>query len=307
MAEEEENPEIWEIEEKEKKKKEEKKKEVKKEEKEAGEEVPEEEVKLKKIVYKKIRCNLWRTRLHSEVLGIYQSLKYQAKTRYYAKDFDTEGVVEIDGEKKYIIAYNKEDWEEGKPEERRLILRMFTILEEKMGVGKGGNFKGGIEFSILHSLVQSTEIRFPAPVFFIQTPRTTNLPRLVRGHRFIGTRWTFPLLPEEKGDALQMIVAKGTIGMGNDYNIFLGKKKIGRVDHQRVTKDVEIEIYDEDYANDKTFVEYLTLFGTVCFFMKEAYKIVKNFSKDMKDTGTSAYLPPKMEMDLFKNPRMIRR
>ena len=291
----------------EKKEKEEKKEEKKKDEKEAEEEVVEEEVKLKKIVYKKIRANLWRTRLHGEELGIYQSLKYQAKTRYYAKDFDTEGVVEIDGEKKYIIAYNKEDWEEGKPEERRLILRMFTILEEKMGVGKGGSFKGGVEFSILHSLVQSTEIRYPAPVFFIQTPRTTNLPRLVRGHRFIGTRWTFPLLPEEKGDALQMIVAKGTIGMGNDYNIFLGKKKIARVDHQRVTKDVEIEIYDEDYAKDKTFVEYLTLFGIVCFFMKEAYKIVKNFLKDMEETGTSAYLPPKMEMDLFKNPRMIRR
>ncbi|MHA1468806.1 MAG: hypothetical protein ACTSP6_12120, partial [Promethearchaeota archaeon] len=87
-------------------KKEEKKKEEKKEDKEAEEEVPEEKVKLQQIVYKKIRANLWRTRLHGEELGIYQSLKYQAKTRYYAKDFDTEGVVEIDGEKKYIIAYN---------------------------------------------------------------------------------------------------------------------------------------------------------------------------------------------------------
>ena len=292
----------------EKEEKEEKKKEVKKEEKKKEEKADEEEVvKPKKIVYKKIRCNLWRTRLHGEELGIYQSLKYQAKTRYYAKDFDTEGVIEIDGEKKYIIAFNKEDWEEGKPEERRLILRLFTIMEEKMGIGKGGSFKGGVEFSILHSLVQSTEIRYPAPVFFIQTPRTTNLPRLVRGHRFIGTRWTFPLLPEEKGDALQMIVAKGTIGMGNDYNIFLGKKKIARVDHQRITKDVEIEIYDEDYAKDKTFVEYLTLFGIVCFFMKEAYKIIKHFLKDMEETGTSQYKVPKMEIDLFKNPRMIRR
>lgn len=267
----------------------------------------EEPVKIKKIVYKKIRCNLWRTRLHGEELGIYQSLKYQAKTRYFAKDFDIEGIVEIDGEKKYIIAFNKDDWEEGKPEERRLILRLFTILEEKMGVGKGGTFKGGIEFSILHSLVQSTEIRYPAPVFFLQTPRTTNLPRLVRGHRFIGTRWTFPLLPEEKGDALQMVVAKGIVGFGNDYNIFLGKNKIAKVDHQRVTKDVEIEIYDENYAKDKTFILYLTLFGCVCFFMKEAYKIVKRFDKEIKNSGTSDYRPPKMEMDLFKNPRMIRR
>ncbi len=283
-------------------------KEKKPEKAEAKEKEEEEEpVKIKKIVYKKIRCNLWRTRLHGEELGVYQSLKYRAKTRYFAKDFDIEGVVEIDGEKKYIIAFNKEDWEEGKPEERRLILRLFTILEEKMGVGKGGTFKGGIEFSILHSLVQSTEIRYPAPVFFLHTPRTTNLPRLVRGHRFIGTRWTFPLLPEEKGDALQMVVAKGIVGFGNDYNIFLGKNKIAKVDHQRITKDVEIEIYDENYAKDKTFIRYLTLFGCVCFFMKEAYKIVKRFDKEIKISGTSDYRPPKMEMDLFKNPRMIRR
>ncbi|MBA7703092.1 hypothetical protein ES703_111874 [subsurface metagenome] len=176
-----------------------------------------------------------------------------------------------------------------------------------MGVGKGGTFKGGVEFSILHSIVQSTEIRYPAPVFFIQTPRTTNLPRLVRGHRFIGTRWTFPLLPEEKGDRLQMVVAKGIIAPGNDYNILIGKKKVAKVDHQRITKDVEIEIYDEEYAKDKVFVEYITLFGCVCFFMKDAYKIVKHFVKDVEDTGTSDYEPPKQEMTLFKNPRMIRR
>lgn len=275
--------------------------------KETEEEAPIEEPKPKKMVYKKIRCNLWRTRLHGEELGIYQALKYQAKTRYFAKDFDIEGVVEIDDEKKYIIAFNKTDWEEGEPEEKRLTLRLFTIMEEKMGVGKGGTFKGGIEFSILHSLVQSTEIRYPAPVFFIQTPRTITLPRIVRGHRLIGTRWTFPLLPEEKGDQLQMVVAKGIIAPGNDFNLMIGKKKIARVDHQRITKDVEIEIYDEDYANDKVFVEFLTLFGCVCFFMKDAYKIVKRFLRGMKETGTSEYQPPKQEMDLFKNPRMIRR
>jgi len=274
----------------------------------APEAATEEPPKPKKIVYKKIRCNLWRTRLHGEELGIYQALKYQAKTRYFAKDFDIEGVVEIDGEKKYIIAFNKDDWEESKdPADRRLILRLFTIMEEKMGVGKGGTFKGGVEFSILHSIVQSTEIRYPAPVFFIQTPRTTHLPRLVRGHRFIGTRWTFPLLPEEKGDQLQMVVAKGVIAPGNDFNIMVGKKKVAKVDHQRITKDVEIEIYDEEYAKDKVFVEYITLFGCVCFFMKDAYKIVKHFVKDVQDTGTSDYEPPKQEMTLFKNPRMIRR
>ena len=275
--------------------------------KETVEEAPTEEAKPKKMVYKKIRCNLWRTRLHGEELGIYQALKYQAKTRYFAKDFDIEGVVEYDGEKKYIIAFNKQDWEEGAPEERRLTLRLFNILEEKMGVGKGGNFKGGVEFSITHSLVQSAEIRHPAPVFFIQSPRTTSLPRIVRGYRFLGTRWTFPIIPEEKDDQFIIVVAKGVIAPGNDYNILIGKKKVARVDHQRVTKDVEIEIYDEDYANDKVFVEYLTLFGCICFFMKDAYKIIKKFANEMKDTGTSEYKPPKQELDLFKNPRMMRR
>ena len=38
-----------------------------------------------KQVYKKIRVNHWRTKLHDEELGVHQKLKYQAKTRMYAK------------------------------------------------------------------------------------------------------------------------------------------------------------------------------------------------------------------------------
>ncbi|MFX1260289.1 MAG: hypothetical protein ACFFAN_20760 [Promethearchaeota archaeon] len=59
----------------------------KKEPKKTAEKVEEiEPKKPKRITYKKVRCNLWRTRLHGEELGIYQSLKYQAKTRYFAKN-----------------------------------------------------------------------------------------------------------------------------------------------------------------------------------------------------------------------------
>ncbi|MFX0188983.1 MAG: hypothetical protein ACFE8A_14755 [Candidatus Hodarchaeota archaeon] len=279
-----------------------KKKPPKDEEVEA-EEVIEQE-KPKHTVYKKIRCNLWRTRLHAEELGVYQQMKYQAKTRWFSKTFDIEGLVEIDGEKKYIIAYNKENFHEDK---KRLVLRLFTIMEEKMGAQKGGNFKGGIELSYTHSLVQSVEVKYAAPVFFTHLPGTPMMARIVRGHRWFRTRWSFPLIPEEKEDQLQLVIAKGTIGFGNDYNIHLGDTVIGRVDHQRVTKDVEIEIYNENYAKDKTFIMILILFGCICFFMKEIYKELKKFYKIMKNTGTTEFKPPKFELDLFKNPRMIRR
>ena len=265
---------------------------------------PEEPPKPEKMVYKRIRCNLWRTRMHAEELGVYQQLKYEAKTRWFSKNFDIEGIVEIDGEKKYIIAYNKEDFHENK---QRLVLRLFTILEEKMGAQKGGNFKGGIELSYTHSLVQSVEVKYPAPVFFTHLPKTPMMARVVRGHKLFRTRWSWPLLPEEPGDQLQLVSAKGSIGFGNDYTIYLGDVKIAEVDHQRVTKDVEIDIFHEDYATDKTFVEILTLFGCVCFFMKDIYKSLKKYYKNMRKTGTTDFKPPKFELDLFKNPRMIRR
>ncbi len=67
---------------------------------EKEEEPVEEAPEPKRITYKKIKVNFWRTRLHEEELGIYQSLKYQAKTRYFAKNFDIEGVIEIDKKKK---------------------------------------------------------------------------------------------------------------------------------------------------------------------------------------------------------------
>jgi hypothetical protein len=260
-----------------------------------------------KQTYKKIRVNFWRTKLHDEELGIHQKLKYRAKTRRYAKNFDTEGVVEIDGEKKYIIAYNKDPWQEDPPEKKNLQLRLFTIMEEKMNIGKGGNFKGGIETSVAHSLVQSFEINHPAPVFFVQLPGNKNLIRIVRGWRLKGTRWTWPLLPEEAGDKLQMVKAIGTVGLGRDYDIFIGDVKVAKVDSQRITKDVEIDIYREKLAKDKEFVMILTLFGCVCRFMEECEDLIAHFFKGMKETGTTDFKPPRREIILFRNPRFVSR
>ena len=262
----------------------------------------------KKIVFKKMKINFWRTRLHDEELGVHQQLKYTAKTRWFSKNFDIEGIVEIDGKKNSIIAFNKEQWEESPLEEKRLVCRYFTIMEETMdSKASGGNFKGGIELSITHSLIQSYEIKHTAPVFYAQIPGVKVLVRFVRGWRFLGTRWTFPLLPEEKDDKLQMILARGVVGPGRNYKMYLGKKLIGRVDGHPIQKEYEIEIYDEDYAKDKTFVRYMILFGLACNFMDGAKKIIKKLYKKMESTGTSDYKPPKNEMDLFRNPRMMRR
>ena len=262
----------------------------------------------KKIVHKKLKVNFWRTRLHDEELGVHQQLKYTAKTRWFSKNFDIEGVIEEDDEKKHIIAFNKEQWEEGKLEEKRLVCRYFTIMEETMdSKAKGGNFKGGVELSVTHSLIQSYEIKHAAPVFYAQIPGVIVLIRFVRGWRLIGTRWTFPLLPEQKGDKLQMVLAKGVVGPGRNYKLYVGKKLIARVDGHPIQKEFEIEIYDEDYAKDKTFIRYMTLFGIACNFMDEARKVVKRLFKKMKSTGTTDYKPPKTEMDLFRNPRMMRR
>jgi hypothetical protein len=261
----------------------------------------------KKIVYKKLNVNFWRTRLHDEEIGVHQQLKYTAKTRWFSKNFDIEGNISIDGEKKCIIAFNKDQWE-GPIEKKRLVCRYFTTMEETMdSKAKGGNFKGGIELSISHSLIQSFEIKHPAPVFYAQIPGVKFLVRFVRGWRFWGTRWTFPLLPEQKGDKLQMVLCKGVVGPGRNYKLYIGKKLIARVDGHPIQKEYEIEIYDEDYAKDRTFVRYMILFGLACNFMDGAKKIVKRLFKKMKATGTTEYIPPKSEMDLFRNPRMMRR
>jgi hypothetical protein len=266
------------------------------------------EAPVEKLVFKKILVNFWRTRLHDEEIGIHQQLKYQAKTRWYSKNFDMEGEIEIDGEKKYIIAFNKEEWEEKPLEEKRLVCRYFTIMEESIEARpKGGNFKGGVELSVAHSLIQSYEIKHAAPVFIFQIPGNINLVRLVRSWRLVGTRWNFPLLPEDKEDELQVVTAKGVVGPGRNYKIHIGKKLIARIDGHPLQKEFEIEIYDETYAKDSTFVKYMTLFGMACNFMDDAVKQVKRLYKKMKSTGSSKYKPPRTELTLFRNPRMMRR
>ncbi|MFX0000674.1 MAG: hypothetical protein ACFE9Q_09755 [Candidatus Hodarchaeota archaeon] len=271
---------------------------------------PEAPAKPAKRVFKKLKVNFWRTRLHDEELGVHQQLKYQAKTRWFSKNFDIEGVVEEDGEKKYIIAFNKEQWEESPLEEKRLTCRIFTIMEEKLTdakEAKGGNFKGGFELSVAHSLIQSYEIKHPAPVFIFQIPRTIYLARCVRGWRLVGTYWAWPLLPEQTDDKLQMVTAKGIVGPGRNYWIYIGDQKIARVDGQRVQKNFEIQILDEAYAKDKMFIVYMVLFGCACNFMRTAEKMTKQLYKKMKKTATTDYKIPRNELTLFRNPRMMRR
>ncbi len=271
---------------------------------------PEVKPKPSKAVYKKLKVNFWRTRLHDEELGVHQQLKYQAKTRWFSKNFDIEGVVEEDGEKKYIIAFSKNDWEEKPLEEKRLTCRMFTIMEEKMTdarTAKGGNFKGGFELSVSHSLIQSYEIKHPAPVFIMQIPRSIYLARVTRGWRLVGTRWTWPLLPEQKGDKLQVVRAKGIVGPGRNYWIYIGDQKIARVDGQRIQKNFEIQIFDEAFAKDKMFIIYMILFAGICNFMRVATKMIKQLYKKMKKTATTDYTIPRGELTLFRNPRMMRR
>jgi hypothetical protein len=261
-----------------------------------------------KLVHKKLKVNFWRTGLHDEEIGIHQSLKYQAKTRWFSKNFDIEGIIEVDDKKENIIAFNKDQWQESPLEEKRLVCRFFTIMEESMEARpSGGNFKGGVELSVTHSLIQSYEIKHPAPVFFFQIPGNINLVKLVRGWRLIGTRWSFPLLPEQKEDEFQIVTARGVVGPGRNYKIYIGKKLIARVDGHPIQKEFIIEIYDQDYAKDKTFERYMILFGCACNFMNDAEKLVKRLYKKMKTTGSSTYKPPKQELDLFRNPRMMRR
>ena len=94
------------------------KKKVKKPSKKAAA-TPEVAPKPSRAVHKKLKVNFWRTRLHDEELGVHQQLKYQAKTRWFSKHFDIEGVVEEDGAKKYIIGFSKDAWEEKPLEEKR--------------------------------------------------------------------------------------------------------------------------------------------------------------------------------------------
>lgn len=272
------------------------------------EEAPKKQVPVEtRRVFKRIKVNFWRTRLHAEAIGVYQAIKYMAKTRYFSKSFEIWGIVEIDGKEEYIIAYNEDQWHNSPVEEKRLICRMFKIMEEEMGLGKGGEFQGGIEFSFTHSLIQSNEIKRTGVVFFAQLPSTRLLTQFVKSRRFIGTRWAFPLLPEQPGDKLQVITANGVIGPGRNYNIFLGNRKVARVDGQPIRLNYEIEIYEEALAKDKSFVKLLALFGCACNFMDEIEKMLKKMYENLKVTGTSEFAPPKQEIDLFKNPRMMMR
>jgi hypothetical protein len=258
---------------------------------------------------KKITINFWKTKMHSATMGIKKELQYQAKARQFTKEFDIIGEIFFNGDKKgekmtkQVVALNKVDFEKPK-EEKRLMMRTFTFLDDETG----GNFKGGIEESVLESINQSIIADKVLSIFVAAIPGTDYIVRISRMRTLTGNKFGFPLLPDKNSDNARFIQLIGKIGAGDDFNIMEGDKKIGEIDGKKfdLGGKFDIEIDDEEFQYHKNFLQLMILFTSVLKFLKECEndtKYILDRVSNKKKYPDFVYTPVKQELNLLKNPR----
>ncbi|MCP4761652.1 MAG: hypothetical protein GY870_07710 [archaeon] len=259
----------------------------------------------------KISVNFWRTKIHGTTMGMKVDLSYEAKSRQFSKNFDIVGKVTFngdeDGEKftTQVVAVDTKKWDDTK----RLLIRTFTELKDN----SGGNYKGGIELSILESINTSHVAQKSLPVFIASIAGFELLTRMTKMRTVKGNHFFFPILPET-GDSekiVHFIRISGKVGMGDDFNVFDGEEKIAVIDDRKmdIGGKYDIKILSEEYQKNKRFTQLIILFSAVLKFMNDCEKDINELLDKIQDEKKFAdfkYIPDPSELQLFKNPRRLK-
>jgi hypothetical protein len=75
--------------------------------------------------------DFWATSLHLAKIGVMQNMRYQAASRAFTKDFAINGAIQKDGKDFGFFGYRKDNWDDVKPPNRRLVMKFFEQDPEK--------------------------------------------------------------------------------------------------------------------------------------------------------------------------------
>lgn len=264
--------------------------------------------KRKRKNVSKIVVNFYRTKIHGATMGFKKELGYEAKSRQFTKGFDIVGEVSFNGNKgSQIVAINTKKWEDTSQGGKRLLIRSFTKMEDE----KGGNFKGGIELSVLESINVSHIAKRSLPVFIMVIPGFEYLTRISKMKTLKGKKFFFPILPDDDIKHVRFIRLVSKVGFGDDFNVFEGEEKIAEIDDKKmdIGGKFQIKIISELYKSDKIFHQMIILVASMLKFLGDCEddinSMLDKISSD-KDIESFKYIPDSQELMLFKNPRRMK-
>lgn len=273
-------------------------------------------------VFEEVVVNFWRTGFHDASFGIRQLDQYRARSRQWSAGMQVRGDVTFKDkkDKKYIIGFNEEAWEEdedGRLAKKhgkfadlnsRVIIKLFSELKDN----RGGNWAGSLELSILESLVLTIGERVgPLPVFYLILPRYPYIIRLIRSHTRMGQRYCFALIDHKEKDPVRIFeIEKKMVALGLDFRVedSFTEKEVAKVDGKLLDIGGKwvIHIKDKALKNNRIFRQVVILFACLCKFIEDVNENIKNLHEQVVKKKYK-FSPDYHERTMFLNPRVARR
>ncbi|UCG89830.1 MAG: hypothetical protein JSU57_05055 [Candidatus Heimdallarchaeota archaeon] len=257
-------------------------------------------------IERKITVDLWKTKLHGEIVGIKQKEEHMAKSRQFTRDLELFGEVieKKKGEDKTIgyVGYRKGLWDEEKDKlERRLVIKLFS---------KSMYYQGTLEEMVGREFTRSLSARHDFPSFNLMIDDYEYLIPLnkIRGGWFVPEWFVFRIDDEE---GFIPIILKHKMGLGIDYRIVhgIGEKQFGKIDGKKFDVggryDISLKSTDERLV-DNVLVRALILFAASLKFHEEIFKKIKKGTKKMRKNEWYPTLTNEEKL-LRRNPRAILR
>ncbi|NHJ03092.1 MAG: hypothetical protein EAX86_13225 [Candidatus Heimdallarchaeota archaeon] len=267
---------------------------------------PQEEPTSKDIVERKIILDLWKTKMHGEIIGIKQKEEYMAKSRQFNRDLELFGEVKEvnkNGEEETFgyLGYRTGLWDE-EPDKfnRRLVIKLFS---------KSMYYQGTIEEMVGREFTRSLSARKDFPAFTCLIDGYDYLISLnkTRGGFFLPEWYVFRL---EDENAFIPVILKHKMGPGIDYRVVngIGGNQFGFINGIKFDIGGKYEITlkgDKDLLSN-VMVRTLILYAASLKFHKDIYKKIKKGTKKMKKGEWKPNVSNE-ELALRRNPRAMLR
>ncbi|MFW9854115.1 MAG: hypothetical protein ACFFFG_03615 [Candidatus Thorarchaeota archaeon] len=261
------------------------------------------------IKTRKVIVDLWKTKLHDEIIGIKQHEEHMAKSRQFTRDMKLFGEVKetkkdgSDEETIGYLGYREGLWDDEEQLNQRLVIKLFS---------KSMYYQGTLEEIIGREFTRSISSQKEFPAF--------NL--LLDGHEYLislnkirGGWWIF--VPEwfafrlNTQDGFIPIILKHKMGLGIDYRVVngLGNTEFGFINGKKFDiggrYDITLSGTDKRLS-DNVMTRTLILFAASLKFHNDILKKIKKGTKLMKRGEWTPNLSNE-ELLLKRNPRAILR
>ncbi|MFX0122782.1 MAG: hypothetical protein ACFFAE_04035 [Candidatus Hodarchaeota archaeon] len=272
----------------------------------AENEEPQEEAIPLTEMERTITVDLWKTRLHGEIVGIKQKEEHMAKSRQFTRDLELFGEVleKKAGKEETIgyVGYRKGLWDDEKEKlQRRLVVKLFS---------KSMYYQGTLEEMVGREFTRSLSARHDFPSFNLMIDDYEYLIPLnkIRGGWFVPEWFVFRIDDEE---GFVPIILKHKMGLGIDYRVVngIGDEQFGKIDGKKFDVGGRYEITlksTDERLVDNVLVRALILFAASLKFHEEIIKKIKKGTKKMQKDEWQPDLSNEEKL-LRRNPRAILR